>query len=63
MARLKVTTAFRMRLSEKLMDLGNYVAAGWIIGQLAVGQFSLDLLILGFVGTIELYLAAFIISS
>ncbi len=59
---IKLTPAFTSRLSEKLMDLGNYFIVGLIIGQLATHQFSLDSMILGLVSAVELYLASLIIS-
>lgn len=61
MKKLRITSAFRIRLSEKLMDLGNYVVVGLVIGQLATHQFSMDLFVIGIVGAIEFYLAALII--
>jgi hypothetical protein len=59
--KIKITPAFKVRLSEKLMDLGNYVLVGLVISQLAIHQLSPDLFIIGVVCGIELYLAAYII--
>lgn len=64
MAKLKISSAFKTRLSDKLMDLGNYVAVGLVIGQFVAGkQISQDMLIGGIIGTAILYLAGYIVSS
>lgn len=63
MAKLKISSAFRARLSEKIMDLGNYVAVGLVVGQFVTGkQIAQDILIGGIVGTVILYLAGYIVS-
>lgn len=63
MAKVKISVAFRARLSEKLMDLGNFVAVGLVIGQfVASEQISQDMLIGGIIGTAILYLAGYIVS-
>ncbi len=38
MARKKISPAFRARLSEKLMDLGNYVVVGLVLAQFVSGS-------------------------
>ncbi len=64
MARLRVTPEFRSRLSEKLMDLGNVIAAGLVIGQFISGKdFSIALMLLGFILTIGCYIVSFAISQ
>ena len=63
MAKVKISSAFRARLSEKLLDLGNFVTVGLVIGQFVVGQqISLETLIIGITGTVILYLAGYIAS-
>ncbi|MBI4038682.1 hypothetical protein HY384_01850 [Candidatus Daviesbacteria bacterium] len=63
MVKVKISNAFRVRLSEKLMDLGNFVAAGLVIGQLVTNtQISQGILIGGIIGTVILYIAAYIVS-
>lgn len=63
MGKLKVSSAFRTRLSEKLMDLGNYTAVGLVIGQFITDKpLSQDMLVGGIIGTAILYLAGYIIS-
>ena len=64
MARLRFSKEFRARFSEKLMDLGNFVAVGLVIGQLVSGkEFSVEMMLIGIMGTIIFYIASFIISS
>lgn len=61
---MKISPAFRTRLSEKLMDLGNYAAVGLVIGQFATGvKVSESLLLLGLSSAVILYIAGYIISS
>lgn len=63
MAKLKITSAFRTRLSEKLMDLGNFVAVGLVISQFAFEKdFSMSSLIIGIIGTVVIYFAGYAIS-
>lgn len=63
MAKLKITSAFRTRLSEKLMDLGNFVAVGLVISQFAFEKdFSMSSLIIGIIGTVIIYFAGYAIS-
>lgn len=63
MAKLKISSAFRARFSEKLMDLGNFVAAGLVIGQFVSGkELSMELLFAGFIGTLTCYLGAYLIN-
>lgn len=64
MAKSKVTPAFRVRLSEKLMDLGNLVIAGLIIGQFVSGkEFSVSLFVIAVIVALLCYLISYIISS
>lgn len=59
----RISADFRARLSEKLMDLGNYAAVGLIIGQFATGiRVSEELLLLGISSAMILYIAGYIIS-
>ncbi|MEK7518194.1 MAG: hypothetical protein AAB583_06655 [Patescibacteria group bacterium] len=63
MARIKIKQEFRLQLSEKLMDLGNLVAAALIIGQfISDREFSVTLFIIGMILAIILYLASYIVS-
>lgn len=62
MAKIKITPAFRARLSEKLMDLGNFVAVGLVISQFVSKDFSISTLFLGVSGTILLYFGGYITS-
>jgi len=63
-AKVKISSAFRTRLSEKLMDLENYAAVGLVIGQFATGvKISESLLLLGLSSAVILYIAGYIISS
>lgn len=64
MAKLKISSTFRVKLSDKLMDLGNYAAVGLVIGQFATGaELSVSLLLLGIGSAVILYIAGYIISS
>ena len=60
---MRFSAKFRSRLSEKLMDLGNLVAAALIIGQfISDREFSVTLFIIGMILAIILYLASYIVS-
>jgi hypothetical protein len=62
--KLKVTREFRSHLSEKLMDLGNLVGAGLIIGQFVNSkEISITLLLIGFVIMGLCYIISFIVST
>lgn len=62
-SKIKISVSFRIRLSEKLMDLGNYTAVGLVLGQFATGtEFSVSLLLLGISSAIILFIAGYIIS-
>lgn len=64
MARLKISTQFRKQLSEKLMDLGNLIAAALVFGQfISNKEFSIILLVIGIIGMSLCYLASFLISK
>ena len=63
MAKIKNSSDFKTRLSDKLMDLGNYVAVGTVIGQfIAEKPVSQDILVGGIIGTLLLYLAGYFVS-
>ena len=63
MKRLKFTRQFRIRLSDKIMDLGNLVAAALVISQFVNGkEFSLSVLLLGLVITAICYIISYVIS-
>jgi len=64
MAKKKAASEFRVHLSEKIMDLGNYIAVGFIIGQFATGgrAISPDLIFAGFFLLSACYIVAFMIS-
>lgn len=63
-AKLTISSAFKTRLSDKLMDLGNYTAVGLVIGQFVAGQqISQETLVGGIIGAAILYLAGYIVSS
>ena len=64
MAKLRISLAFRARLSDKLMDVGKYAVAGLVIGQFATGvKISDSLLLLGISSAVILYIAGYVISS
>lgn len=64
MARKKISAQFRARLSEKLMDLGNYVAVGLVIAQFVSGsQFDLNRFLVGMIVTGLCYVISYIISK
>ena len=64
MARRKISVAFRSRLSEKLMDLGNLIAIALVIGQFVSGQeFSLALFIVGLALMFGCYIMSYVVSS
>ena len=63
MARIKIKPEFRLQLSEKLIDLGNLVAAALVFGQFISGKaFSVILFISGVIGMIFLYIASYIVN-
>lgn len=64
MAKRKVSAQFRERLSEKLMDLGNLVIAGLLIGQFVSGrEFSINVFVTGAIIALLCYLISYIISK
>lgn len=64
MAKLKVSSAFSIRLSEKLMDLGNFVAVGLVIGQFVSGKgFSTEQFLAGIFLTILCYIIGYVIGN
>lgn len=63
MARRKVSKAFRSRLSEKLMELGNLIAISMIVGQfVSQKEILVSALIVGFILTILCYTLSYLIS-
>ena len=61
--KVRFSTKFRERLSEKLMDLGNYVAIGLVFGQFVSDKpFSLPIFILGIAITLTCYLFSYLIN-
>ena len=63
MARIKVSLKFRQLLAEKLMDLGNLVVTGLVIGQFVSGmEISLPLMFGGFFFGILCYIISFLIT-
>ena len=64
MARIKIKPEFRSKFSEKLMDLGNLVAAALVFGQFISGkEFSMTLFIIGIILMVALYTASYIVYS
>ena len=64
MYKIKISDAFRARLSEKLMDLGNFIAIGMVIGQFVSGKaFSTEQFLAGIFLTILCYIIGFVISN
>lgn len=60
MAREKITSQFRARLSEKLMDLGNLVVAGLVIGQfISNKEFSPELFFAGVLLAVLCYIISY----
>jgi hypothetical protein len=61
-ARIKIKPEFRSKFSEKLMDLGNLVAAALVFGQFIAGkEFSMTLFVIGIILMIALYVASYIV--
>lgn len=53
---------FRSKLSEKVMDLGNLVVAGLVIGQfISERTFSIELFIAGIAVTVICYFLSYLI--
>lgn len=64
MKRIVFRKQFRSRLSEKLMDLGNFVAVALVFGQfLGDRPFSLSIFIGGVVLALLFYLFSYIIDK
>lgn len=61
MRKSKLNTTFRIQLSDKLMDLGNYVAIGLVFGQFVTSTFSVDVFIIGFAFTLICYIMGYIL--
>jgi len=61
--RIKIKPEFRSLLSDKLMDLGNLVAATLVFGQFLTGkEFSAIVFIAGVVLMVACYIASYILS-
>ncbi len=60
-AKGKISPKYRQKLSEKLMDLGNYVAVGLVIGQFVEGKFSVERLVAGIIGTLSCYFVSYLL--
>ena len=64
MARIKIKPEFRLQLSEKLMDLGNLVAAALVFGQFISGkEFSIMLFSIGIILMSACYIISYIVNS
>lgn len=64
MAKAKVSSEFRKRFSEKLMDLGNLAAGAFIFGQfLSDTGFSLTFLLIGIFLIVSCYIISWLISK
>ncbi len=60
----KSRSLFRSLFAEKLMDLGNIIAAAFVFSQfLTEKKFSFYLFTLGFILTIISYIASYIVSK
>lgn len=63
-AQRKITPAFRARLSEKLMDLGNFILVALTIGQLVTGNgFSTAVFVTGIVLWISCYIISYLVGT
>ena len=61
---IRIKPEFRSQLSEKLMDLGNFVAAALVLGQFVSGrEFSMVLFAIGIILMVACYLISYIVSS
>lgn len=64
MAKRKISPEFRARFSEKLMDLGNFISVGLVIGQFAIDKkFSAEQFLAGVMLTVVCYTISYLISS
>lgn len=60
----KLKKLFRSQFAEKLMDLGNIIAAAFVFSQfLTEKKFPFYLFTLGFILTIISYIASYIVSE
>lgn len=63
MAKVRVSSEFRLLLSDKLMDLGNLSGAALILGQFIGDKaFSTNLFIVGLILMFSCYIISFVIS-
>ncbi len=63
MAKSKISSKFKDQLSEKLMDLGNFVAIALVFGQLVSGmKVSIELMVFGILITAICYYVSYLIS-
>lgn len=64
MFKIKLTTKYRELLAEKLMDLGNLIITGLVIGQFISGiEISVPLMLGGFFSGIFCYIISFLITK
>lgn len=64
MAKIKVSAAFRTRLSEKMMELGNFSIVSLVLVQFASnGNLLLNALLAGIAFAVICYIISYIISS
>jgi hypothetical protein len=62
MAKFRINAKFRELLSEKLMDLGNLIFTGTVIGQFISGlELSLPVMLGGLLVAVICYILSFII--
>jgi len=62
-SRIRIKPEFRSLLSDKLMDLGNFVAAALVFGQFVSGrEFSMVLFGIGISLMVSCYLISYIVS-
>ena len=63
MARFRIKKDFRNRLSEKLIDLGNYSFVGLVLGQFIGGnEFSEAVFVGGIIFSVSCYFASYMLS-
>ncbi len=64
MVRKRISSEFRARLSEKLMDLGNLTIAGLALGQFFTSkEFSGELFFAGILLAVLCYIISFVVDS
>lgn len=64
MSKITISAAFRIRLSDKLMDLGNYAIVSLVLVQFAsIGNFSSNALIAGVTFAVLCYIISYVVSK